>query len=169
MPEVDGLDRLLGEHPFFDGMEPAVRRVVAGCARNERYDAGQPIFAEGGRADRFYLIRRGSVALDIDIPGREPLVVETLHDGDIMGWAWLVPPYRWTTSARATAPTRLISLDGACLRGKCETDNTLGYAMHRRFLPVIAERLAATRLRLIDVYGPPSPPRPMAHGLLAED
>ena len=160
MPETEGLDHLLGQHPFFDGMAPTVRRVVAGCAANERYDAGQAIFTEGGRADRFYLIRSGSIALEIDVPGREPLVVQTLHDGDIMGWAWLVPPYRWTTGARATAPTRLISLDGKCLRGKCETDNALGYAMHRRFLPVIAERLAATRLRLIDVYGSPRSEQP---------
>ena len=153
MTKPESLDRLLSEHPFFDQMAPEVRQVVAGCAINERYDAGQQIFREGGHADRFYLIRCGSVALEITLPGREPLVVQTLHDGDIMGWAWLVPPYRWSTDARATALTRLISLDGKCLRDKCESDHSLGYAMHRRFLPVIADRLAATRLQLIDMYG----------------
>ena len=154
-PPPQRLDQILGQHPFFDGMQPAVLEVLAGCARNERYDPGQWLFREGGGADRFYLIRHGSVALEIARPGCEPLVVQTLHDGDILGWAWMVPPYRWTTSARARSLTRIISLDGSCLRGKCEHDHSLGYAMHRRFLPVVADRLAATRMQLLDLYAGP--------------
>jgi len=158
MSDNDGLDRLLAVHPFFDGMPPAVRKVVAGCATNERFAAGQWVFRENDAADRFYLIRHGSVAIEVALPGREPLTVQTLHDGDIMGWAWMVPPYRWTTDARATADTRLLSLNGKCLRGKFDRDPALGYAMHQRFLPVVAQRLAATRLQLIDMYAAPASP-----------
>ena len=85
--------------------------------------------------------------------GRGPVVIETLHDGDVVGWSWLFPPYRWQFDARALEPSRAIAFDGACLRGKCEADHELGYELMRRFAGSIIERLQATRLRLLDVYG----------------
>ena len=80
-------------------------------------------------------------------------MIETLHDGDVVGWSWLFPPHRWHFDGRATAPTSLIAFDGACLRGKCDADHELGYQLMRRFAASIVERLQATRLQLLDVYG----------------
>jgi CRP-like cAMP-binding protein len=152
---IEGLDRLLQEHAFFQGMDEKARQLVAGCAANERFDAGGYIFREGEAADKFYLLRHGNVALEIHLPGREPLVVDTLEAGEILGWSWLVPPYQWFLDARATTLVRAISLDAVCLRGKMEQDHAIGYELYRRFMPVIAQRLQAGRLQLIDMYGRP--------------
>ena len=51
---------------------------------------------------------------------------------------------------------RVLAFDAACLRGKIERDDALGYALMRRFAPVMLERLQATRLRLVDVYRNPA-------------
>ena len=153
---IEGLDRLLEEHPFFQGMDPARRGIIAGCGANERFDASQYLFREGEAADKFYLIRHGAVALEIYLPGREPLVVETLNEGDILGWSWLAPPYRWSADARAMQLTRAISLDAKCLRGKMEDDHELGYELYKRFMPIIQQRLQAGRLQLTDMYGVPA-------------
>ena len=91
------------------------------------------LFREGAPAERFYLIREGAVALEVDAPGRGPLVIETLHEGDVAGWSWLFEPYRWQFDARATVPIATVAFDGACLRGKCEADHELGYQLMRRF------------------------------------
>jgi CRP-like cAMP-binding protein len=147
---IEGLERLLQEHPFFQNMDPQACATIAGCAANERFDAGDYVFHEGGAANKFYLIRQGAIALEIHVPGREPIIVDTLEDGDILGWAWLVPPYRWVYDARAVRLTRLVSLDAACLRGKYESDHTLAYELFKRFIPVMADRLSATRLRMIE-------------------
>ena len=155
MGQVEGLDRLLKEHPFFADMSEEMRQMLAGCASNERYDAGDYIFRESEPADKFYLIRSGTVSVQIHVPGRDPIMLQTLHDGDIMGWSWLIPPYRWTYDVRALQLARLVSLDAVCLRAKCEADHSLGYELMKRFLPVIAERLSAARLQLIDMYGSP--------------
>ncbi len=48
---------------------------------------------------------------------------------------------------------RATSFDGACLRGKSESDHELGYELMSRFAQVMIERLQSTRLRLLDVYG----------------
>jgi len=93
------------------------------------------------------------VALEIHVPGRDPVTFQTVGEGEIVGVSWLVPPYRWSYDARAIAPVRAIRLDANCLRAKCEADHDLGYEMMKRFAPVLIERLHATRLQLLDVYG----------------
>ena len=155
MVQIEGLDRILREHPFFAGMDDAYRELVSGCAANEVFHAGAYIYREGDPADKFYLIRRGRVALEVHVPGKTPIIVETLKGDDLMGWSWLVPPYRANFDARAQELTRLVSLDAACLRGKMEQDAALGYELHKRFAPVVAARLAAARRQLIDLYGHP--------------
>lgn len=150
---MEGLERILGEHPFFAGFAPEHSHLVSGCARNHRFDAGQYLFHEGEQANEFYLIRHGRVALEIVAPGQAPIVFATLGPGEIVGASWLVPPYRWMFDARALELTRAIGIDAACLRGKCEADHHLGYEMMKRFLPILVSRLHATRLQLLDVYG----------------
>lgn len=151
------LDQLIGEAPVFAGMAPAHLELIAGCAVNERAEAGTYLFRAGTPADRFYLIREGAIALEINAPGRGAIVVETLHEGEVAGWSWLFAPHRWNFDGRATEPTRMVGFDAACLRGKCETDHELGYQLMRRFAACVVERLQATRLQLLDVYAAPTP------------
>jgi hypothetical protein len=81
------------------------------------------------------------------------MMITTLGAGELVGWSWLFPPYRWHFDARATELTRTIAFDGACLRDKCEQDHDLGYELMRRFASLMLDRLQATRLQLLDVYG----------------
>jgi len=155
MVQIEGLGFILREHPFFEGMGPAYRDLVTGCAANEAFAAGKYIYREGEAANKFYLIRQGRVALEVHVPGKSPIIVDTLRGGDLLGWSWLVPPYRANFDARALELCRVLSLDAVCLRGKMEEDSSLGYELHKRFAPVVAARLAAARLQLIDMYGYP--------------
>lgn len=150
MPDIE---HVLKEHPFFAGLPSAQAKLIAGCARYCLFGAGQYLFHEGEPANEFFVIRHGHVALEIVAPGQAPLVFATLGQGEIVGASWLVPPYRWTFDARAVELTRVIGIDAACLRGKCEADHDLGYAMMKRFLSVLAQRLHATRLQILDIYG----------------
>ena len=147
------LEEILQEHPLFVGAPADLVRLVAGCARNHIFHTGDYLFHEGGAADEFFLVRHGKVALEIDAPGRAPIVFETVGVGDFVGASWLIPPYRWAFDARAVELTRATSIDAACLRGKCEADHDLGYEMMKRFLPALVKRLHATRLQILDVYG----------------
>ena len=146
------LEGALAGHPFFTGMDPRHLRLAVGCASNVRFTAGELIFREGVPADHFYLIRDGRIALETHTPGRGGLTVQTLGDGEILGWSWLVPPYNERFDARAAETTRAIVFDGKCLRAKCEDDHELGYALQKRVIAVLGEYLDATRFRLLDVY-----------------
>ena len=147
---------LLGEVPALAALSAEHRDTLAGCASNLVAEPGQALMREGDRADAFYVVRRGSVALETAVPARGPVVIETLHDGDLLGWSWLVPPYRTAFDARALDRAHLVCFDGACLRGKCDADPALGYALLRLVAAVFTDRLRDTRLRLLDLYGAPS-------------
>jgi CRP/FNR family cyclic AMP-dependent transcriptional regulator len=149
---MENLERMLAEHPFFQGLEPQYLRLITGCATNVRFDPGQFLFHEGEEANAFYIIRQGAVAVEAFLAGKGSLIVDTYADGDVLGWSWLIPPYNWHLDARATELTRAIALDGKCLREKCEKDKTLGYELLKRFAKIIEQRLEASRLQLLDMY-----------------
>jgi CRP-like cAMP-binding protein len=149
------LEALVSEHAFFRGLDPKHLKLIAGCAKNVRFAAGKLLFREGGDADAFYALRGGSVAVELHAPGKPAVTVQTLGEGEILGWSWLFPPYRWQFDARAREEVRATVFDGACLRKKCDADPVLGYALMKRLARLVSRRLEATRLQLMDLYGSP--------------
>lgn len=144
---------LLSEHPFFADLSSERLELLAGCGHNVHFDQDANIISANEPADVFYVLRSGKVAIEVDTPQRGPLVIETIGPGDLLGVSWLLPPYRWTFGARAVDSTSAIEVDAACLRGKCDDDPALGYEMFKRFAGVVRDRLQASRLQLVDVYG----------------
>jgi len=117
------IEDLLRHHPFIEGLEDDIVDLIAGCAKNVVYQANDYLFREGESADFFYLVRHGTVALEMFIPGKGPHTFLTAKSGEIVGSAWLIPPYRWTYDARAVELTRAIAFECKCLRDKCEADH----------------------------------------------
>jgi len=150
---METLARLLAEHPFWQGLGPKYIELITGCASNVVFQPGQFIFREGEEASLFYIIRHGKAVVETYVPQKGPIVIQSRSEGEVLGWSWLFPPYRWHFDARAVELTRAIAIDGKCLRTKCEEDHDLGYELMKRFAMVIAQRLDATRMQLLDVYG----------------
>jgi CRP/FNR family cyclic AMP-dependent transcriptional regulator len=150
---VQTLDEVVAEAPIFAGLEQPELVTIAGCTQTAGFEEGEYVFREGQPADVFYLLRRGAVALETFVPTRGPVRLTTIHEGDVLGWSWLFPPYRWHFDARALEPVRAVAFDGACLRDKCGEDHDLGFELMQRFAEVMVSRLQATRLQLLDVYG----------------
>jgi CRP-like cAMP-binding protein len=150
---VHTLDEVIASSPVFAGMAHDDLALIAGCAQNVGFEEGQLLFREGQPADTFYLVRKGRVALEVHTPERGGLVVDSADPGEVVGWSWLFPPYRWHFDARAAEEVRAIAFDGECLRGKCDEDPRLGYELMQRIAQVMIDRLQNTQLRLLDVYG----------------
>lgn len=144
----------LPDLPFFAGADPDLLALVAGCGVNVALREGEFLFREGEPADRFFVVRRGRVAIEVHDP-RGTLVIDTVEPGDVVGWSWFVPPYRWLFDARAVEPTGVVAFDAVCLRAKCEQDARLGYELMQRVAQVMYQRLVAARIRLLDMYGSP--------------
>ncbi len=145
-------EMLAGSH-VLAGLPERVLDEMAGCGKLAHFDAGATVHEAGQPAGTFHIIRHGRVSIELVPPGRPPVVVQTRRDGDAIGWSWLFPPYRWHFDAVALELTRVISLDGECLRGKCRQDMELGYHLMSRFAEIAVGDLEMTRLQLLDVYG----------------
>ena len=158
---METLERILAEHPFFEGLDERHMAIVTGCASNVRFASGEYLFHEREEANRFFLIREGKVALTVPNPERDSIPIQTLGPGEVVGWSWLIPPHQWRFDARADGLVRAFALDGKCLRGKCQEDHDLGYALLMQVTTIIAQRLHHTRNELLQFYN--------AWSILSED
>lgn len=147
------LAEYLPEHPFFADFPDDVIGLLAGCATNVHFSTGEALFLEGEAANALYLIRRGRVAIQVHQPASGATTLATVDEGDVVGWSWLVPPYRWMFDARAMEETSAVSFDATCLRQKAEQDPVAGYALLSRVVQIMHSRLQAARMQMLDMYG----------------
>lgn len=150
---MESLEKILVQHPFVEGLPSEHIQLILGCAKNVVFEPGKYLFKENEDANSFYIIRSGKVALEIYSPEVGSIIIQTLGEGDIIGWSWMIPPYQWRFDARAVELTRVIELDGTCLRNKCESDPRLGYEIMKRLANVFEQRINAMRIQLLDLYG----------------
>ena len=130
------------------------RERLLGIAREVSYPQGARLFEEGGRADRFWIIRTGTVELDMRVPGSRAAVIESLGHNELLGWSWLYPPHVWHLGAEAASPLRAYEFDATAVRALCQSDPEFGRSIARWVGEVVAHRLQAARVRLLDLYAP---------------
>ncbi|MFF4255142.1 cyclic nucleotide-binding domain-containing protein [Streptomyces sp. NPDC001663] len=130
------------------------RQRLMGIAREVSFPEGTRLFEEGGQADRFWIIRTGTVNLDMRVPGRRAAVIESLGHNELIGWSWLFAPYTWHLGAEAASPLRAYEFDAAAVREICQDDPEFGRTVARWVGEVVAHRLQAARVRLLDLYAP---------------
>ncbi|MEW2131982.1 cyclic nucleotide-binding domain-containing protein [Streptomyces sp. NPDC005435] len=135
-------------------LEPVYRERLTRCAREVSFPAGVRLFEEGGRADRFWIVRTGTVTLDLRVPGRRPAVVESLGHGELVGWSWYFGPGVWHLGGETLSPVRAWEFDAAPVRTLCAADPEFGRAVATWVGRVVAHRLHASRVRLLDLYAP---------------
>ena len=150
---TESLEPYLRDHPFCRGMKPEHVQLMVGCASNVRFGAGEYLDREGEQAEKFWIIRHGKVAIEIFNPSSGPITIQTVGEGEVVGWSWLFAPYIGHFDSRALEVTRAIALDGVCLRDKCERDHELALELYKRFVGVMEQRIEASRMQLLDLYG----------------
>ncbi|MFF4804333.1 cyclic nucleotide-binding domain-containing protein [Streptomyces sp. NPDC001351] len=130
------------------------RGRLMSMAHDVRYPSGTRLFNEGGRADHFWIIASGTVALDMRVPGRRAAVIETLGAGELLGWSWLYEPHMWRFGARTVGSMRAYEFDADAVRSMCETDPEMGRSIALWVGETVVRRLNAARTRLLDLYAP---------------
>jgi CRP/FNR family transcriptional regulator, cyclic AMP receptor protein len=139
----------LAVHPFLHGMSGDHLAVLADTAQDAVFPARHRLFEDGHSATRFWLLQSGQVTLDLHVPGQGRVAIETIGMGELVGWSWLFPPYKWAFGAVAVSPVEAFEFDARAVRACCAADPALGYELSQRLAQVVARRLQATRIRLI--------------------
>ena len=139
----------LAAHPFLRGLPRVHLDTLGMTASDVTFGPGQRIFEAGGYAGRFWLVQSGHIVLDVPVPGGGAVIVDTIGLGDLLGWSWLFPPFRWAFGAVSLTPVRAFEFDAAAIRALCAADPAFGGELTRRVAAVMARRLAAARTRLL--------------------
>jgi CRP/FNR family cyclic AMP-dependent transcriptional regulator len=150
--ETEPLATRVALHPFLAGMNRTQLALLTDCAMAAHFKTGQTILREGEFANRCSLIETGKVVLEAGGCFREPLLIEAIGAGDLLGWSWMFPPYVWHFTARAVEPTTVIFFYGAILREYCEKDRSLGYELLKRISAVMVKRLQAAHKQMLSIY-----------------
>lgn len=150
--QIEPMPTRVALHPFLAGMNRTHLALLSDCAMAAHFKPGQTILREGEVANRFYLIESGKVVLESGEGFGEPVIVETIGAGDLLGWSWMFPPYVWHFTARAVEPTEAIFFYGTILRQYCERDPSLGYQLFKRMSPIMLRRLQSARKKMLSLH-----------------
>ncbi|MCD6338936.1 MAG: cyclic nucleotide-binding domain-containing protein [Verrucomicrobia bacterium] len=150
----EDVQRIVAEHPFWQGIDPQVIPSLVASAQINRYGVGKVIFQERQEARNFYLLHKGHVAVETFVPGEGVSVLTVLHPGEALGWSWLFPPYRWQFSARSVDATEVIVHSADQLRKLAQENPAFGKELVTRMAQVLLERLKATREKLEELRVP---------------
>ncbi len=143
----------LARHPFLKDLKASHVELLAECAEEAHFSKGSYMFRQGEKADRLCLVQDGKVGIRLEMPSHDPLTIMTLGPGGVVGWSWLVPAQKWLFDVWVMADTLGITLNGECLFAKCRADYELGYELMWRCSQIMADRLTATRLQLLNTWG----------------
>ena len=150
---METMEPILAAHPFCKGLEPRYLKLIVECASRETFTPGQFLCRDNEEARKFYLIHHGRVAVEIYRPRRGAVTIQTLGEGEGLGWLWFDRPYHWHLDARALDLTRVISLDVQGLLDTCNRDHDFGYELMRRYAHHLAVQFRVTKVQMADFYG----------------
>ena len=150
-PAIEPMRTRVALHPFLAGMNRSQVALLTDCAMAVHFEKGQIIFREGEMANRFNLIETGEIVLESSERLGNPVIIDTIGRGDLLGWSWMFPPYIWRLTARAVEPTAAIFFYGTILREYCERDCSLGYELFKRMAPVMIKRMQAARRNMLGI------------------
>jgi len=150
----DELTNYLRSHTIFSDLEPAHIEILAKHVTEKTFAAGDRLFRQQDSAESFYIVKEGSIKVEIPSINGPALEVQTLGVDEVLGWSWLIPPYRWTFEAKAERDSKVLMFDGKSLLQQCEKDSDFGYALMKRFTGLMSERLHSARIRMMESWAP---------------
>ncbi len=142
----------LASHAFLSGLSERHRMLLASGVRPFSAAPKEILARERETAKTLYLIQSGHVSLNLSVPGRGLVRFQTVGPDEIVGWSWLVPPHKWQFNCDAIDEVKGLAFDAVWLRERCDQDHELGYQLLKQLVSVIANRLTATRVQLLDIY-----------------
>ncbi len=151
---ADDISRYLADHDLFSGLDEQQRTFLANHATERHFDDGTIVSRQGTAADRFYIVLEGELTVQVPAIAGPTLEVTRLGVNQVLGWSWLIEPYRWHFNALAQGRTRAIEFDGRAILSRCEQDAEFGYALFKRFSALMGKRLEAAQRKMMDQWSP---------------
>lgn len=149
------VDITLRRQPLMREFTPSQFDQLMRIAERVEFEPNEVVHREGDESDRLFVVIRGHVA--IELAGQhEVLRVETVGPGGEFGWSSMLQGAGRYFQSRALDGVQALAFEASDLRQMCEEDPKFGFALMSRLLAVVAERLQATRLQIVDMHWTPA-------------
>ena len=144
----------LSAHEFFSEFSDDVLKFLCECSSTREIKKGQILFLQGEHADKFYVVRSGRISIQMPAIMGPTLEIQTVSENQVLGWSWLIPPYKWNFQTKAEDDSELLQFDGAAILARCEQDPKLGFELVKKFAALMSVGLNAARLKMMDEWNP---------------
>ena len=144
----------LSAHEFFSEFSDDVLKFLCECSSTREIKKGQILFRQGENADKFYVVRNGRISIQMPAIMGPTLEIQTLGKDQVLGWSWLISPYKWNFQTRAEEDSELLKFDGTAILARCEQEPKFGYELLKKFAGLMSVRLNAARQKMMDEWNP---------------
>lgn len=144
----------LSAHEFFSGFSDDTLKFLCEYSSPCEIKKGQVLFRQGETADKFYVVRNGCISIQMPAIMGPNLEIQSLGKDQVLGWSWLISPYKWNFQAMAEENSELLKFDGAAILARCEQEPKFGYELLKKFAALMSMRLDAARQKMMDEWNP---------------
>ena len=144
----------LSAHDFFSEFSADLLEFLCECSCSYEIKKGQLLFLQGENADRFYVVRNGRISLQMPAIMGPTLEIQAVDEGQVLGWSWLISPYKWNFQTKAEEDTELLQFDGVAILARCEQEPKFGYELLKKFAVLMSVGLNAARQKMMDEWNP---------------
>jgi CRP/FNR family transcriptional regulator, cyclic AMP receptor protein len=144
----------LSGHEFFCEFSNDILKLLSECSSMCEIKKERVLFRQGENADKFYVIRKGRISIQIPAIMGPTLEIQDLGKDQVLGWSWLISPYKWNFQAMAEEDSELLQFDGTALLMRCEQEPKFGYELLKKFAGLMSERLNEARQKIMDEWNP---------------
>ncbi len=144
----------LSNHEFFSSLNDEMLQYLNECSSTHEIKKGQILFLQGETADKFYIVLKGHISIQVPAIIGPILEIQELGQDNVLGWSWLISPYKWSFQAKAVEDSTLLMFDGKAILNRCEQDPKFGYELLKKFAELMSVRLEAARKRIMDEWNP---------------
>ena len=144
----------LAAHEFFSEISDDILKFLCECSSTYEIKKEQILFRQGEPADKFYIIRNGTISIQMPAIMGPALDIQTLGKDQVLGWSWLISPYKWNFQTKADEYSELLQFEAAAILARCDQEPKFGYELFKKFAGLMSAGLNAARQKMMDEWNP---------------
>src|SRR5262249_23878899 len=130
------------------GLSSKELRLLATFCNEELYKAGQTVFMEGDRGDKFYIILDGKIRISKFIPGVGEEALAILERGDFFGEMALIDRGPRSADAKAHTEATVLPIESRLLTDILSRDVDSSYQFLYIMCKILSRRLREINLKI---------------------
>jgi CRP-like cAMP-binding protein len=138
--------------PIFKSFKPHQLQLIKPFMEFCSFPANMVIFHQGDRADNFFILTAGEIALHFKPYDGPPLEITKIASGDVFGWSAALGRKKYSAAAIATSDSKVIRMQASNLQKICAIDPDTAVLFLDRLVGVISVKLQDSHQEILNLF-----------------